>query len=47
MSLLKITQITGLLPWVLFDTGIIIYHLITEEMLVNYMRITYYELYDK
>jgi hypothetical protein len=28
--------ITGLFPWVLIDTGIILYHLINADFVVNY-----------
>ena len=35
-TLLKIMLITGLFPWVLVDTGIILYHLISGDYVVNY-----------
>jgi hypothetical protein len=34
-------------PWILYDTGIIFYHLMAGEMVFNYMQIAYYELDDK
>ena len=36
LTLLKIMLITGLFPWVLIDTGIILYHLISGDFVVNY-----------
>ena len=36
ITLLKIMLITGLFPWVLIDTGIILYHLINGDFVVNY-----------
>ena len=36
VTLLKIMLITCLFPWVLLDTGIILYHLINGDFVVNY-----------
>jgi len=36
LTLLKIMLITGLFPWVLIDTGIILHHLINGDFIVNY-----------
>jgi hypothetical protein len=35
-TLLKLMLIMGLFPWVLIDTGIILYHLINGDFVVNY-----------
>lgn len=39
ITLLKIMLITGLFPWVLIDTGIILYHLITGNFVVDVTRV--------
>jgi hypothetical protein len=36
VTLLKIMLITVLIPWVLIDTGIILYHIINGEFVVDY-----------
>lgn len=36
ITLLKIMLITGLFPWVLVDTGIILFHLLSGDFVVNY-----------
>jgi hypothetical protein len=38
VTLLKIMLITAIFPWVLFDTGVILYHLISGDLVVNYTR---------
>ncbi len=35
-TLLKIMFITSLFPWVLIDTGVILFHLLTGDFIVNY-----------
>ena len=35
-TLLKIMLVTSLFPWVLIDTGIILYHLLSGDFVVNY-----------
>jgi len=35
-TLLKIMLITALFPWVLIDTGIILFHLLSGDFVVNY-----------
>ena len=37
-TLLKIMLITGLFPWVLIDTGVILFHLLSGDFVVNYQR---------
>ena len=36
LTLLKIMLITGLFPWVLIDTGIVLFHLLSGDFVVNY-----------
>ena len=36
VTLLKIMLVTGLFPWVLIDTGIILYHIVNGDFVVNY-----------
>ena len=36
LTLLKIMLITGSFPWVLIDTGVVLFHLLSGDFVVNY-----------
>lgn len=37
-TLLKISIIIGLFPWILIDTAIVLFHLLSGDFIVNYQR---------
>ena len=37
ITLLKLMLIAGLFPWIIIDTGIILYHLFSGDFIVNYV----------